>query len=65
MSDPTKPPVRENVNLNPHSVEFTMGQSGKIGCSVKSYGYTLAEALKNAKEGFTAAQDYIMGKENE
>jgi len=38
--------------LNPHSVEITKGQSGKIGFTVKSYGHSTQDALVMALKTF-------------
>lgn len=45
--------------LNPHSVEITQGQNGKVGFSVKSYGQTVAEASDMALGTFLATAEKI------
>jgi len=45
--------------LNPHSVEITQGQSGKVGFTVKSYGKTVAEASDMALETFFETAEKI------
>ena len=41
------------------SVEFSQGQSGKIGTTVKAYGPTVDSAILKAIEAFGRARDYI------
>jgi hypothetical protein len=38
--------------LNPHSVEISRGQTGKVGFTVKSYGQTTDASLLSALETF-------------
>jgi hypothetical protein len=41
------------------SVEFSQGQSGKRGCTVKAYGEDVADALAKASAAFSEATRFI------
>jgi len=41
------------------SVEFSQGQSGKIGTTVKAYGPTVESAIEKATDAFAQARNYI------
>lgn len=45
----------------PHSVELTLGQNGKVGLTVKVYGADIRDAYEQAKVLFAEARREVAG----